>query len=110
MLQSSGLKVGCIVNDVAAVNIDAKLIRADQTRSDPSTTTDLADTIELANGCACEWSLSWGIDAVSIISKGRSVVDLHNSTESISIDSLTLLLSSRLQHFGRAIPVLCQPG
>lgn len=56
MLQHSGLKIGCIVNDVAAVNIDAKLIRADQNRADPSSTTDLADTIELANGCACMWS------------------------------------------------------
>ncbi|KAK2075863.1 hypothetical protein QBZ16_001605 [Prototheca wickerhamii] len=53
VLQHSGLKIGCIVNDVAAVNIDAKLIRADQNRADPSSTTDLADTIELANGCAC---------------------------------------------------------
>ncbi|KDD71496.1 hypothetical protein H632_c4917p0, partial [Helicosporidium sp. ATCC 50920] len=52
-------KVGCIVNDVAAVNIDAKLIRGDTNRAgrgdDDSkrSTTDLADTIELANGCAC---------------------------------------------------------
>lgn len=34
------------MNDVAAVNIDSKLIRN-------STTTDLADTLELQNGCAC---------------------------------------------------------
>lgn len=65
MLQHSGLKIGCIVNDVAAVNIDAKLIRADQNRADPSSTTDLADTIELANGCACTWS--GGVDRVGCL-------------------------------------------
>jgi tRNA A37 threonylcarbamoyladenosine biosynthesis protein TsaE len=27
ILEQSGLKIGCIVNDVASVNIDAKLIR-----------------------------------------------------------------------------------
>uniref|UniRef100_A0A1D2AFQ4 CobW C-terminal domain-containing protein n=2 Tax=Auxenochlorella protothecoides TaxID=3075 RepID=A0A1D2AFQ4_AUXPR len=53
VLQSSGLKVACIVNDVAAVNIDAKLIRGDAARDPNSTTADLTDTIELANGCAC---------------------------------------------------------
>ena len=58
VLQNSDLKVGCIVNDVASVNIDAKLIRgAAGPRQDgtagTATTSDLADTIELANGCAC---------------------------------------------------------
>lgn len=57
LLQNSqGLKIGCIVNDVASVNIDAKLVRNDQSRGgDPanSTTADLADTIELQNGCVC---------------------------------------------------------
>lgn len=78
MLQnSSHLRVGCVVNDVADVNIDAKLVRNDRTRQrrnniengengggengveegdqkgNDNTTADLADTIELANGCAC---------------------------------------------------------
>lgn len=57
LLQNTqGLKIGCIVNDVASVNIDAKLVRNDQSRGgDPanSSTTDLADTIELQNGCVC---------------------------------------------------------
>ncbi|PSC76572.1 cobalamin biosynthesis isoform A [Micractinium conductrix] len=54
VLQNSGLKVGCVVNDVASVNIDAKLIRgAGGPREGTATTADLADTIELANGCAC---------------------------------------------------------
>ena len=68
---SSHLKIGCVVNDVADVNIDAKLVRNDRSRqrnnnggncedasdgkgnSGNNTTSDLADTIELANGCAC---------------------------------------------------------
>lgn len=56
LLSNSKLKIGCIVNDVANVNIDAKLIRNNKNKDrDPSknTTKDLADTIELANGCAC---------------------------------------------------------
>lgn len=69
LLQNSTLKIGCVVNDVADVNIDAKLVRNDRSRArggggdaggdgapaGPSTTSDLADTVELANGCACEW-------------------------------------------------------
>eukprot|EP01024_Parvocaulis_polyphysoides_P020126 TRINITY_DN1927_c0_g1_i1.p1 TRINITY_DN1927_c0_g1~~TRINITY_DN1927_c0_g1_i1.p1 ORF type:complete len:562 (-),score=51.92 TRINITY_DN1927_c0_g1_i1:288-1892(-) len=55
VLQNSQYKIACIVNDVAAVNIDAQLIRNDVAKNDNkiSSTTDLADTIELANGCAC---------------------------------------------------------
>lgn len=57
VLENSTEKIACIVNDVASVNIDAKLVRNDRNRGskEPGTTTtsDLADTIELANGCAC---------------------------------------------------------
>ncbi|KAK9905575.1 hypothetical protein WJX75_002363 [Coccomyxa subellipsoidea] len=56
LLENSSSKIGCIVNDVANVNIDAKLIRNDRNRGPTNgtkTTSDLTDTIELANGCAC---------------------------------------------------------
>ena len=43
----AGLKIGLIVNDVAEVNIDAKLVR----NSDPSQ--GAVDTVQLQNGCAC---------------------------------------------------------
>lgn len=59
LLENTKLKIGCIVNDVAAVNVDAKLIRNDKTRDrdqSNNTTSDLADTIELANGCACKYT------------------------------------------------------
>ena len=67
LLETTKLKVGCIVNDVAAINIDAKLIRNDRTRENgANSTSDLADTIELANGCACELRFAqvcWAVHA-----------------------------------------------
>ncbi|KAF6251859.1 putative metallochaperone [Scenedesmus sp. NREL 46B-D3] len=56
LLENSKEKVACVVNDVASINIDAKLVRNDRNRArsdQVNTTADLADTIELANGCAC---------------------------------------------------------
>lgn len=53
LLSQSKYKIGCVVNDVAAVNIDAKLIRNQAGSTDKTTTSDLAPTIELQNGCAC---------------------------------------------------------
>ena len=50
VLENSGQKLGVVVNDVAAVNIDAKLVR-NQTVSQVGT--GLVDTVELQNGCAC---------------------------------------------------------
>lgn len=53
----ANMKFGVIVNDVATINVDAKLIRNDRNRGRDqqlNTTADLTDTIELANGCACE--------------------------------------------------------
>ena len=58
LLQNAeGLKIGCIINDVAGVNVDAKLVRNDRSRGGEAktdSTSDLTDTLELANGCACE--------------------------------------------------------
>jgi len=57
VLENTNHKIGCIVNDVASVNIDAKLVRNDRAKQQDAdgtkTTSDLADTVELANGCAC---------------------------------------------------------
>jgi G3E family GTPase len=58
LLSQNKYKIGCVVNDVAAVNIDAKLIRnQNNTDEKTNTTSDLAPTIELQNGCACAPSL-----------------------------------------------------
>ncbi len=52
---NADLRFGCVVNDVASINIDAKLIRNEQSRKPQSACSpaDITDTIELANGCAC---------------------------------------------------------
>jgi len=59
------------VNDVAAINIDAKLVRNDRNRGREegvNTTADLTDTIELANGCACGCALRrWSCVCVWLI-------------------------------------------
>ena len=53
LLSQNKYKIGCVVNDVAAVNIDAKLIRNKTGADGKTSTSDLAPTIELQNGCAC---------------------------------------------------------
>lgn len=45
LTNSDGIKIGIIVNDVASINIDSKLL------SNPSYSKE--ETIELQNGCAC---------------------------------------------------------
>lgn len=55
----ANMKFGVIVNDVATINVDAKLIRNDRNRGRDkqlNTTADLTDTVELSNGCACEYT------------------------------------------------------
>lgn len=54
ILENGSMKVACLVNDVASINIDAKLIRnkSKNTEQDKSQTA-VADMVELQNGCAC---------------------------------------------------------
>ena len=54
---NSNIKIGTIVNDVASVNIDAKLIANSDSQNDANRDANL-DTfaegvVELQNGCAC---------------------------------------------------------
>lgn len=53
ILTQTSLKVGLVVNDVASVNVDAKLVRNDAARGTATSGELAADTIEMANGCAC---------------------------------------------------------
>ena len=52
---NDGLKVGVLVNDVADVNIDAKLIRSQEKGGDGVGADMVApsDIVELSNGCVC---------------------------------------------------------
>lgn len=42
--------MGMVVNDLAEVNVDAKLVR-----DDPNSQGIGADSVELQNGCICWW-------------------------------------------------------
>lgn len=48
-----GLKVGVIVNDVADVNIDAKLVRNQEKGGSDVDAISTSDVVELQNGCIC---------------------------------------------------------
>jgi hypothetical protein len=52
-----GTKFGLVVNDMASVNVDSKLIKRQTQLNVPSTSTHLGgatvDTLELQNGCVC---------------------------------------------------------
>ena len=53
LLTKTTLRTACIVNDVASINIDSKLIRNKYNKNEKDTsrtTADLVDTIELQNG------------------------------------------------------------
>lgn len=46
-----GLKVAVVVNDVAKINIDSKLVR--ERTAGTAGDENMADCVELQNGCAC---------------------------------------------------------
>ena len=46
-----GLKIAVVVNDVAKVNIDSKLVR--ERTAGTAGDENMADCVELQNGCAC---------------------------------------------------------
>ncbi|EED92039.1 hypothetical protein THAPSDRAFT_262540, partial [Thalassiosira pseudonana CCMP1335] len=51
---NQNIKIGTIVNDVASVNIDAKLIANSDSRNDDNSINAFAEgVVELQNGCAC---------------------------------------------------------
>ncbi len=47
LTNKEGIKIGVVVNDVASVNIDSKLL------SNPNNVIGSEETVELQNGCAC---------------------------------------------------------
>lgn len=121
LLEKSGLKIGCVVNDVASVNIDAKLVRNDRAREKKdnkdaaggergtgadgvatTTTADLADTVELANGCACAFSgKREGEEKRGWLRTRRALLTTH----ALMFPFLSFILY-RLLHSGRALRLL----
>jgi G3E family GTPase len=55
LTNTKGTKYGLVVNDMASVNIDSKLIKKQTASSSPSQLGDFdgVDTLELQNGCVC---------------------------------------------------------
>jgi hypothetical protein len=54
LLQNNqSIKIGTIVNDVASVNIDAKLVANSNSYDDTNSNMNNGGVIELQNGCAC---------------------------------------------------------
>ena len=96
-----GIKVGVIVNDVAAVNIDAKLIAnpGNDGEAPPASSqeidtgaaieTDYGGTVELQNGCACCSLADELLTSVETLMDGRSfdavVVELSGVADPVAI-------------------------
>jgi len=76
-----GYKIGVIVNDVASVNIDAKLISNPQTNSQSSFNNMLeaGETVELQNGCACCSLADELLTSVHTLLNNRNNADHHNN-------------------------------
>ena len=95
-----GIKVGVIVNDVAAVNIDAKLIAnpgndgeapssADRVDAGTAIETDFGGTVELQNGCACCSLADELLTSVETLMDGRDfdavVVELSGVADPVAV-------------------------
>ncbi|OEU06887.1 cobW-domain-containing protein, partial [Fragilariopsis cylindrus CCMP1102] len=88
---TDGLRIGVIVNDMASVNIDAKLVKnsdsmtSKSSSSTPTSTSSSNGVVELQNGCAC-CSL-----ADELLSTVENLVDSRTTTE--PFDAIVVELS-----------------
>ena len=95
-----GIKVGVIVNDVASVNIDAKLLAnpgnegeapaaSGQVDAGAAIETDYGGTVELQNGCACCSLADELLTSVETLMDGRSfdavVVELSGVADPVAV-------------------------
>ena len=88
LTNNEGLKIAVIVNDVASVNIDSKLVRGGttastddelQTSNNNSDNTSLpAGIVELQNGCAC---CSMSGELLSSVSELLTISDMRQNEE-----------------------------
>lgn len=78
LCNNEGLRIAVIVNDVASVNIDSKLVRGQSASEDEMTSANPAGIVELQNGCAC-CSLSG--ELLTSVSELVTLSDLRNDEE-----------------------------
>ena len=83
LLQNNdGLKIGVIVNDVASVNIDEKLVVggtvANSSTSPTASNAKPEDVIQLSNGCAC---CSLSDELLASVSELITISDLRDPTD-----------------------------
>ena len=93
-----GFKVGVIVNDVASVNIDAKLVSSPDNTIDSSSASSssaLADGIvELQNGCACCSLADELLTTIDTLIESRKMkIKSRNSNEDENFDAICVELS-----------------
>lgn len=95
MLENNeGNKIGIIVNDVAKINIDNKLLAKPRTAGDDSSSKEGAllsapDTIELQNGCAC---CSLADELLTSVEKLLFPI-VNDKTNSRNLDAIVVELS-----------------
>jgi len=86
-----GVKIGVIVNDVASVNIDAKLISnpGNDKEAPDNVMAELGGTVELQNGCACCSLSDELLTSLETLMDGRDfdavVVELSGVADPVSV-------------------------
>jgi len=87
----AGVRVGVIVNDVAEVNIDSKLINSSPGSSSAGVGSGISAAVELQNGCACCSLADELMDGVSGLLAGRDldhvVIELSGVANPLSVVS-----------------------
>jgi G3E family GTPase len=86
LTNNDGLKIGIIVNDIASINIDSKLL------SNPNINISPDETVELQNGCACCSLADELLTSVeNLLSGGRHldaiVVELSGVADPVAVKS-----------------------
>jgi len=87
----AGVRVGVIVNDVAEVNIDSKLINSSPGSSSAGVGSGISAAVELQNGCACCSLADELMDGVAGLLAGRDldhvVIELSGVANPLSVVS-----------------------
>ncbi|CAN0055265.1 unnamed protein product, partial [Discosporangium mesarthrocarpum] len=99
-----GLRIGMIVNDMAEVNVDAKLVR-----DDPNARMGEADSVELQNGCICcsmKEELFVSMDQLVSLSRAKGKLYDHIVIESSGISEPKAVRSTFQSAEAFGVPLL----